>query len=55
MRPRIAKDRPGRELVFVGFVVVDIGAESRGQMKVSRKACRFQQGVFVLYVASLGR
>jgi hypothetical protein len=55
MRPRIAKVRPGREVVFIGFVVVDIGAESRGQMRVSRKAWRFQQVAFDLYDANLER
>jgi hypothetical protein len=52
MRPRIAKVRTGRELVFIGFVVVDIGAESRGQMQVSRKAWRFQEVAYVLYGAN---
>ena len=37
-RPRMAKVRPGREVVLIGLLVVDISAESRRQMRVSRKA-----------------
>ena len=48
MRPRMAKVRPGREVVLIGLLVVDISAESRRQMLVSRKAWRFQRVVFVL-------
>ena len=52
-RPRMAKVRAGREAVFAGLLFVDIGAESRRQMRVSRKGWRFQQVVFVLYGAIL--
>ena len=54
IRPRIAKVRTGRELVFIVLVFVDIGRESRRQVLVSRKAWRFPQVVFVLYGASPG-
>ncbi|MFM1967177.1 MAG: hypothetical protein RL590_34, partial [Actinomycetota bacterium] len=54
-RARIAKVRAGREAVLIGLLVVDISAESRRQMEVSRKACRFRQVVFVLYVATPAR
>ena len=47
-RARIAKVRVGREAVLIGLLVVDISAESRRQMRVSRKAWIFPQVVFVL-------